>query len=198
MFLAETRLTASDPSESYQIQGFQIACRNDQDWNEDRRPSHVIICYVRNTIWLLEIQKKSCEVFEAKFICLQHTSLPIPVQLVGIYVAPKCKYTELIHELDELMRNTDDTCDTILVGDFNVKSVTGMRHGYNRKLEQQMKDKFGFNQVIQQDTSDYSSVLDLCFTKAEVQTSVHGTSGQITELFQQHCNLSDICDNQKV
>ena len=51
-------------------------------------------------------------------------------------------------------------------GDFNMKSVSGMHHGYNRKLEQYMKEKFGFNQVIQQDASNYPSVLDLCFTKA--------------------------------
>ena len=196
MFLAETRLTASDPSDSYQIQGFKIACGNDQDWNEHSRPSHGIICYVRDTIWVLEIQKRSCEVFEAIFVCLQHPSLPVPVQLIGIYVAPKCKYTQLIHELDELMRNTDDTCDTILFGDFNMKFATGMHVGYNRQLEQYMKEKFGFNQVIQQDTSNYSSVLDLCFTKANLQTSIFGTSGQITELFQQHCNLFDISDNQ--
>ena len=88
-------------------------------------------------------------------------------------MAPKCKYTpQSIHELDELMRNIDDTCDSILFGDFNRKSVTGMHHGYNRKLEQHMKDKFGFNQVIEQDTLNYSSILDLCFTKANVQTSV--------------------------
>ena len=172
VFLAETRLTALDPSDSYQIQGFKIACRNDQDWNEHSRPSHGIICYVRDTIQVLEIQKRSCEVFEATFVCLQQPSLPIPVQLIGIYVAPKCIYTQLIHELDELMRNTDDTCDTILFGDLNMKSVTGMHHGYNRQLEQYMKEKFGFNQVIQQDTSNYSSVLDLCFTKANVQTSI--------------------------
>ena len=94
-----------------------------------------------------------------------------PVQLIGIYMAPKCKYTQLIHELDKLMKNTDDTCDTILFGDFSMKSVTGVHHGYNRKLEQHMKDKFGFNQVIQEDTSNYLLVLDLCFTKANVQTS---------------------------
>ena len=55
VFLAETRLTVSDSIDSYQIQGFQIACRNDQDWNEDHRPSHGIICYVRDTIHVLEI-----------------------------------------------------------------------------------------------------------------------------------------------
>ena len=39
VFLAGTRLTASDPSDSYEIQDFKIACRNDQHWNEDSRPS---------------------------------------------------------------------------------------------------------------------------------------------------------------
>ena len=42
VFLAETRLTASDPSDSYKIQGFKIACRNDQHWNEDSRPPMVL------------------------------------------------------------------------------------------------------------------------------------------------------------
>ena len=117
-------------------------------------------------------KREPCEEFEAIFICLQHTSLLIPVQLIGIYVAPKCKYTQLILDPDELMRNSDDTCNTILVGDFNMKSVTGMHHGYNRKLEQHMKNRFNFNQVIQEDTSNYLSVLDLCFTNASVHTSV--------------------------
>ena len=88
VFLAETRLTALNPSDSYQIQGFKIACRNDQDWNEHSRPSHGIICYVRDIIWVLEIQKRSCEVLEAIFVCLQHPSLPNPVQLKGIYLTP--------------------------------------------------------------------------------------------------------------
>ena len=70
VFLAETRLTASDPSDSYQIQGFQIACRNDQDWNEDSRPSHDIICYVRDTIWVLEIQKDHVKYLKpCLFVC---------------------------------------------------------------------------------------------------------------------------------
>ena len=114
---------------------------------------HMVLCA------MLEMQfgcwkskREHLEEFEAMFICLQHTSLPIPVKLIGIYVAPKCKYTQLIHELDELMRNSDDTCDTIFVGDFNMKSVTGMHHGYNRKLEYHMKNRFNFNQVIQEDT----------------------------------------------
>ena len=43
VFLAETKLTCSDPSDSYQLQGFQIACRNDQDWNE-MVDLHMVLC----------------------------------------------------------------------------------------------------------------------------------------------------------
>ena len=198
VFLAETRLTASDPSDSYQIQGFIIACRNDQDWNEDSRPSHGIICYVKDTIRVLEIHKRSCEVFEAIFVCLQHTRLPIPVQLIGIYVAPKCKYTQLIHELDELMRNTDDTCDTILFGDFNMKSVSGMHHGYSRKLEQHMKISLASTRSYSKTHQIIHHYLICASPRLMCRQVLYRTSGQITELFQQHCNLYDTYDNKKV
>ena len=84
VFLAETRVISSDDSDSYQIQNFQIVCQNNQEWNKESRPPHGIICYVKDTIKLLEVQKKSSELFEAIFVSVQHTSLPIPVQLLGI------------------------------------------------------------------------------------------------------------------
>ena len=114
----------------------------------------------------------SCEVFEAVFICVQHSSLPIPVQLIGIYVSPHCKYMELPQKFNNLMRDIDSTCATIVVGDFNMKSVTGLNCGYNRKFEQYMKTTFNLKQWIHEDTSNYVSVLDLCFTNTDVETSL--------------------------
>ena len=96
---------------------------------------------------------------------MQHTSLPIPVQLVAIYVSPKCKFQQLIHELDDFMRDTDHTCDTIVIGDFNMKTVSGVDQQYNTKLEQHIKNRYNFNQVVQENTSNYASVFDLCFTR---------------------------------
>ena len=171
-FLSETRLISSDHNDSYHIQHFQIVCRNDQEWNKESRPPHGIICYVKDTITVIEVQKRSCQLFEAIFVCVQHNNLPIPVQLIGIYVSPKCTFKELIHEIHDLMRDTDDRCDTIIVGDFNMKSISGIDHEYNTKLEQHMKNYFNFNQVIHEDTSNYTSILDLCFTKSDVKTSV--------------------------
>ena len=94
------------------------------------------------------------------------------MQLIGIYVSPKCKFQQLICELDDLMRDTDNTCNTIVMGDFNMKSISGVNHQYNTKLEQHMKNRFNFNQVVEEDTSNNMSVLDLCFTRSDVKTSV--------------------------
>ena len=91
---------------------------------------------------------------------------------MGIYVSTKCKFQQLIHELDDLMRDTNDRCDTIVIGDFNMKAISGVNHQYNTKLEQHMKKWFNLNQVVQEDTSDYTSVLDLCFMGSDVKTSV--------------------------
>ena len=128
MFLAETRLISSDDNDNYEIQNFQIVCQNDQIWNKESRPPHGIICYAKKSVKKLEVQKKSCELFEAIFVCVQHTSLPIPVQIVAIYVSPKCKFQQLIHELDDFMSDTDDACDTIVIGDFHMKSISGVDH----------------------------------------------------------------------
>ena len=91
--------------------------------------------------------------------------------LVGIYVTPHCKCSQLQHKFDDLMRDTD-RCPTIIIGDFNMKSITTLDKGYNRKLEQHLKRKFNLKQVIHEETSNYASVLDLCFTNADVQTSI--------------------------
>ena len=86
MFIVEIRLTSFDDSYCYKIEGFQIACRNDQKWNKESRPLHGIICYVKDSVRVLDVQKTSCETFEIILLCIQHTSLPIPVQFVGICV----------------------------------------------------------------------------------------------------------------
>ena len=68
-----------------------------------------------------------------------------------------------------------DYCDVtypIIMGDFNMKSITGLEHGYNAKLEKYMRDNFNFKQIIKEDTSIYQSVLSLCFTNANIQYSI--------------------------
>ena len=60
----------------------------------------------------------------------------------------------------------------MIMGDFNMKSITGLEHGYNAKLEKYMRDNFNLKQVVKEDTSSYQSVCDLCFTNEKVQCSI--------------------------
>ena len=74
---------------------------------------------------------------------------------------------------DELMKDYYDmTYPVTIMGDFNIKSITGLEHGYNAKLEKYMRDNFNFKQIVKEDTSIYQSVLDLCFTNENVQYSI--------------------------
>ena len=171
LFFAETRLISSDESNNYKIDGFKIVCRNDQHWTKESRPSHGLICFVKELIRVLDVQKISSSVFEAILVCVQHPQLPIAVQLIGIYVSPQCQFTKLKWQLDQIMKDIDITCSITILGDFNMKSITGLKQGYNHKLEQYMKKQFNLNQVIKEDTSNYASVLDLCFTNINIQTS---------------------------
>ena len=72
------------------------------------------------------------------------------------------------------------TYPIIIMGDFNMKSITGLEHGYNAKLENYMRaklenymrDNFNFKQIVKEDISVYQSVLDLCFTNENIQYSI--------------------------
>ena len=76
-------------------------------------------------------------------------------------------------KFDELMKDYYYvTYPMIIIGDFNMKSITGLEHGYNGKLEQYMRDNFNFKQIVKEDTSIYQSVLDLCFANENVQYSI--------------------------
>ena len=76
-------------------------------------------------------------------------------------------------KFDELMKDYYDvTYPIIIMGDFNMKSITGLEHGYNANLEKYMRDNFNFKQIVKEDTSIYQSVLDLCFTNENIQYSI--------------------------
>ena len=66
----------------------------------------------------------------------------------------------------------DVTYLMIIMGDFNMKSITGLEHDYNAKLEKYMRDNFNFKQIVNEDTSIYQSILDLCFTQESIQYSI--------------------------
>ena len=47
----------------------------------------------------------------------------------------------------------DVTYPIIIIGDFNMKSITGLEHGYNAKLEKYMRNNFNFKQIVKEDIS---------------------------------------------
>ena len=76
-------------------------------------------------------------------------------------------------KFDELMKDYYDmTYPMIIMGDFKMKSITGLEHGYNAKLEKYMRYNFNFKQIVKEDTSIYQSILDLCFTNGNIQYSI--------------------------
>ena len=78
-FLAETRLTSLDSNDSYNITGFQIILWNNQVWNLPGRPPHGLVCYIKNNLRLLDVQKTSCKHFESILICVQNRLVPLPI-----------------------------------------------------------------------------------------------------------------------
>ena len=103
---------------------------------------------------------------------MQHNSLPVPVQFVTIYVSPNCTYQYLIQKFEEIMTDVDTTYPITVLGDFNMKSVMKLEHGYNTPIEKYMESTFSLTQIIQKNTTDYQSVLDLCFTNTHIDYSL--------------------------
>ena len=66
------------------------------------------------------------------------------------------------------MKGYYDVTYPIIMGDFNMKSITQLEHGYNAKLEKYMRDNFNFKQIVKEDTSIYQLLF--------------GTFGQIIKL----------------
>ena len=172
-FLTETRLVHSDDNKKYEIPGFEVSCRNDQLCNSATRPPHGLISYVIDTVQILGHEIQTSPNYESIFLCVQHSHMPIPVQLISIYLSPHCQYVYFTKKFDELIRDYYDvTCLIMIMGDFNMKSITGLEHGYNAKLEKYMGDNFNLKQIVKEVTSSYQSVLDLCFTNEKVQCSM--------------------------
>ena len=105
IFLAKTRLIHSDEVETYKITGYEVLCRNDQLWNQTPRPPHGLISYVRDTFWILGHETQTSQNYD---LCVQHRYLPIPVQLISIYLSPQCPYVYFTKTFDEFMKNYYD------------------------------------------------------------------------------------------
>ena len=58
-------------------------------------------------------------------MCVHQQPLLEPLQVVGIYVSPQSNYNHFIQKFENFMQQIDTlSCQTVIVGDFNMKSVT--------------------------------------------------------------------------
>ena len=53
-----------------------------------------------------------------------------------------------------------------------MKSVTKQEQNYNHRLEDHLKRNYNMTQYIQEATYNNESVLDLCFSTTEINTSI--------------------------
>ena len=95
ILLAETKLKISDETEKYSIQGFSHLIRNDQIHKTSQRPHHGLGAYVKNSINCTEVQKYTLDLFESLYLCLHQHGQQNPVQVICIYVSPKCTWESL-------------------------------------------------------------------------------------------------------
>ena len=93
ILLEGTRLIPNDNTNDYLIPQYDIPYENDQILDTPTRPSHVIMSYVRTPVRVLEKHKWSDAHFEAILLCVQHTVLPLLVQVIRVYLLSQCKFS---------------------------------------------------------------------------------------------------------
>ena len=69
------------------------------------RQPHGLISNVRDTFWVLGHETQTSQNYERIFLCVQHSYLQIPVQLISIYLSPQCPYVYFTKKFDELMKD---------------------------------------------------------------------------------------------
>ena len=84
ILLAETRMIPNDNTNEYLIPQYDIPYQNDQILDTPTRPSHGMISSVRIPVRVLEKHKWSDTHFEAILLRVEHTVLPLLVQVIGV------------------------------------------------------------------------------------------------------------------
>ena len=164
--LAETRLQENDVDGHYKVDGFNCVVRNDGPHVGGQRPHHGMIAYVKDGVRLLEQKVYSSRHFEAIVTCVLKEGYVTPLQVIGMYVSPQASWEMLATGLSEIFREIDIvSTETVIMGDFNMKSVSRKKDGYNDPLERYMRGQWNMDQHCHESTTKEGSVLDLVFAK---------------------------------
>ena len=129
--------------------------------------------YVKTGIKVIEFQKYSSHQFEAIYMCLCHPDDMKAVQIIGLYASPTLQWDVLKEEINRFMHNIDTTsARTVIVGDFNMKSIMSMSINYSQNITYYMFDKYNMKQFIHGYTTVHNSTLDLCFSTYDTVISI--------------------------
>ena len=170
---AETQLKEEDKDDNYKITSFNHILRNDQTYSGKTRPPHGLIAYVKSGIQVLEEYKYTSKQFEAIHMCIHQTNQLVPIQIIGLYISPHCTFQHFVHVFQTFMQHIDTmSSPTVILGDFNMKSITKSNNNYNQRLEQYMLQEYNMRQYITEPTHDDGSTLDLCFSTHNIEPSV--------------------------
>ena len=142
VILCETHLMKTNSSIELIIHGFSCINRNDQISSSYSCPPHGWAAYVKNGIKIIEFQEYSSDQFEAICVCLCHPDDMKPVQIMGVYASAVLQWDVLKEEINRFMHNIDTTSvRTVIVGDFNTKSIMSKSINYNQNITDNMFSK---------------------------------------------------------
>lgn len=171
IILSETRLSQFDNSDNYKLPSFNGPFRNEQQLNHHIQPYHGMVSYLADKIRSLEQRKWNTNYFEATLTVFQHPSYPVVIQYLGIYVSPQATYSQFIKKLDEIIKTLDDYNIIVIMGDFNMKSITNKNVQYNDVFVNYMYTTYNMQEYIQTNTTSHRSKLDLCFSNRHLSTT---------------------------
>ena len=80
------------------------------------------------------------------------------VQIIGVYVSPTLQWDILKEEINRFMHNIDTTsARTVIVGDFNMKSIMSKSIYYNQNITDYMFHRYNMKQFVHDYTMVHNS-----------------------------------------
>ena len=128
---------------------------------------------MKTGIKFIEFQKFSSDQFEAIDMCLCNPDDMKPVQKIGVYASPTLQLDVMKDEINRIMHNIDTTsARTVIVGDFNMKSIMSKPMNYDQNITDYMFHKYNLKQFVHDYTTMHNSTLNLCFSTHDTVISI--------------------------
>ena len=142
-------------SEEYTLQHFDIH-RTPLNTNaSDEEPMQLFLC-IRHNVEEVHTCSYSNEHFIAFTARVRPENHHEVFSVIFVYASPKCTFEILTESLKDCiaMCHQDDKC--IIMGDFNMNSITNRPEEYNAPLQQYLQSVHNFKQHIQVKTTNYN------------------------------------------